>query len=71
MDQVQTLLTISATAILITLSIIGYFLKIVHNDVRGVVSEVGKLKGKVELIDQPAKFKECKIGKESTYYPYC
>jgi hypothetical protein len=37
--------------------IIGYFLKIVHNDVRKNTEEQGKLKGKIELVEQEARLK--------------
>lgn len=38
-------------------SIIGYFLKILHNDVRKNTEEQGKLKGKIELVEQEARLK--------------
>jgi hypothetical protein len=44
---------IIGTAVLI----IGYFLKIVHNDVRKNTEEQGKLKGKIELVEQEARLK--------------
>lgn len=37
--------------------IIGYFLKIVHNDVRKTVEDTGKLKGKIELVEQENRLK--------------
>ena len=37
--------------------IIGYFLKIVHTDVRKNTEEQGKLKGKIELVEQEARLK--------------
>jgi len=37
--------------------IIGYFLKIVHNDVRKNTEEQGKLKGKIELVEQESRLK--------------
>jgi hypothetical protein len=37
--------------------IIGYFLKIVHNDVRKNTEEIGKQKGKIELVEQEARLK--------------
>ena len=40
-----------------TVLIIGYFLKIVHNDVRKNTEEQGKLKGKIELVEQEARLK--------------
>jgi hypothetical protein len=44
---------IIGTAVLI----IGYFLKIVHNDVRKNTEEQGKLKGKIELVEQENRLK--------------
>lgn len=37
--------------------IIGYFLKIVHTDVRKNTEEQGKLKGKIELVEQESRLK--------------
>jgi hypothetical protein len=37
--------------------IIGYFLRIVHNDVRKNTEEQGKLKGKIELVQQESRMK--------------
>jgi len=37
--------------------IIGYFLRLVHNDVRKNTEEQGKLKGKIELVEQEARLK--------------
>jgi uncharacterized protein YsxB (DUF464 family) len=44
---------IIGTAVLI----IGYFLKIIHTDVRKNTEEQGKLKGKIELVEQEARLK--------------
>jgi hypothetical protein len=44
---------IIGTAVLI----IGYFLKIVHSDVRKNTEELGKLKGKIELVEQENRLK--------------
>jgi hypothetical protein len=38
-------------------AIIGYFLKMVHNDVRSNTESLGKLKGKIELVEQEARLK--------------
>lgn len=38
--------------ILILFSIIGYFLKVVHSDVKFAVAESGKNKGRIELVEQ-------------------
>jgi hypothetical protein len=37
--------------------IIGYFLKIIHSDVRKNTEEYGKLKGKIELVEQENRLK--------------
>jgi hypothetical protein len=38
-------------------AIIGYFLMIVHSDVRKNTEEIGKQKGKIELVEQEARLK--------------
>jgi hypothetical protein len=38
-------------------AIIGYFLKMVHNDVRTNTEGLGKLKGKIELVEQESRLK--------------
>ena len=38
-------------------AIIGYFLRIVHNDVRKTTEDMGKLKGKIELVEQENRLK--------------
>jgi hypothetical protein len=44
------LLGIAGAVILILFTIIGYFLKIVHNDAKNAVIDAGKNKGAIELI---------------------
>lgn len=39
------------------ITVIGYFLKIVHGDVRKNTEEQGKLKGKIELVEQESRLK--------------
>jgi hypothetical protein len=53
MTSGEVMMFILATAI----AIIGYFLKIVHTDVRKNTEEQGKLKGKIELVEQEARLK--------------
>lgn len=48
----QTLLEIAGGLILILLAILGYFLKVVHNDVKSAIIEAGKNKGRIELVEQ-------------------
>lgn len=38
--------------IIILFSIIGYFLKVLHGDIKFAVSESGKNKGRIELVEQ-------------------
>jgi len=38
-------------------TIFGYFLKIIHGDVRKNTEEQGKLKGKIELVQQESQIK--------------
>lgn len=38
--------------ILLLFAIIGFFLKIVHGDIKKAVEEVGKNKGRIELVEQ-------------------
>lgn len=47
-----TLIAVSAVV-----AIIGYFLKLVHSDVRRTTEDMGKLKGKIELVDQENRLK--------------
>lgn len=52
--------TTIALAIFITgtiFTIFGYFLKIIHADVRKSTEELGKLKGKIELVQQETQIK--------------
>ena len=53
MTSAEVMMFILATAI----TIIGYFLKIVHSDVRKNTEEQGKLKGKIELVEQENRLK--------------
>jgi hypothetical protein len=38
--------------ILVLFSIIAYFLKVLHGDIKYAVNEVGKNKGRIELVEQ-------------------
>jgi hypothetical protein len=49
----EVMMFILATAV----GIIGYFLKIVHSDVRKNTEEQGRLKGKIELVEQENRLK--------------
>lgn len=48
MTSTDLLLTISMTS----MAIIGYFLKTIHGDLKKCIEDVGKLKGKIELVQQ-------------------
>jgi hypothetical protein len=51
--SITIILFISGTV----LTIFGYFLKIIHGDVRKNTEEQGKLKGKIELVQQENQIK--------------
>jgi archaellum component FlaC len=48
MTSTDLLLTVSMTS----LGIVGYFLKTIHSDLKKCIEDVGKLKGKIELVQQ-------------------
>ena len=61
---------IAFTVITILISGIGYFLKSLHSDLRSVMNEQksiienqGRLKGKIELVDNESRFKYDAIEK--------
>jgi hypothetical protein len=37
--------------------VIGYFLRMIHSDVRNNTESLGKLKGKIELVEQESRLK--------------
>jgi hypothetical protein len=43
--------------LIVASGIIGYFLKMVHTDVRKATEDLGKLKGKIELVEQESRLK--------------
>jgi peptidoglycan hydrolase CwlO-like protein len=58
------------TIITVLLSAIGYFLKGVHSEIKAVVdeqkkiiSDVGTLRGKIDLVDNEARFRSDSIEK--------
>lgn len=46
------ILAVTGAFVLILFSVIGFFLKIVHSDVKRAVEESGKNKGRIELVEQ-------------------
>jgi len=48
MTPTDLLLTISMTSI----GVVGYFLKTLHSDLKCCIEKVGKLEGKIELVQQ-------------------
>lgn len=50
-------LTIGLFITSIVFAIFGYFLKMIHSDVRKNTEEQGKLKGKIELVQQENQIK--------------
>ena len=58
------------TIITVLLSAIGYFIKGVHGDIKAIVdeqkkiiSDVGALRGKIDLVDNEARFRSDSIEK--------
>jgi hypothetical protein len=45
--------------------IVGYFLRMIHSDLREVVEDVGKLKGKIELVEQESRLKYQSIQEQT------
>ena len=43
--------------LVVAVGIIGYFLKMIHSDVRNNTESLGKLKGKIELVEQESRLK--------------
>ncbi len=37
--------------------VLGYFLRMIHTDVRNNTESLGKLKGKIELVEQESRLK--------------
>jgi len=58
-------ITITGSIFSLLFIVIGYFLKTVHNDVRINTSDNGKLKGKVELLEQKSS-SDLKLMQEMT-----
>ena len=63
-DIVMAFNEIAFTVITVLMSVIGYFLKGLHTDLKVVVEEQkkiietqGRLKGKIELVDNESRFK--------------
>ena len=61
---------VAFTVITVLISMIGYFLKNLHSDLKNVMKEQkdiienqGKLKGKIELVDNESRFKYDAIEK--------
>lgn len=52
MMDLYTLLQIAGALILLLVGILGYFLRIVHSDVKSSLLESGKNKGRIELVQQ-------------------
>jgi hypothetical protein len=52
-----TTLTIALFIAGTVFAIFGYFLKMIHSDVRKNTEELGKLKGKIELVQQETQIK--------------
>ena len=55
MDTITITITLFITGTIFC--IFGYFLKMIHGDVRKNTEEQGKLKGKIELVQQESQIK--------------
>jgi hypothetical protein len=52
MDPVSLTLTVAGSVILLLLTILGFFLARVITDVKDNTTEIGKNKGRIELVEQ-------------------
>lgn len=43
--------------LVVVTGVIGYFLRMIHSDVRTNTESLGKLKGKIELVEQESRLK--------------
>ena len=43
--------------LVVVTGVLGYFLRMIHTDVRTNTESLGKLKGKIELVEQEARLK--------------
>jgi hypothetical protein len=50
--NMEFVLAIAGVIITLLVSILGYFLKLVHSDLKLVMVEAGKNKGRIELVEQ-------------------
>lgn len=48
----NTLLGISGVVVMLLLAVIGYFLRTLHGDVKQLIMETGKNKGRIELVEK-------------------
>lgn len=61
----MTTIEILVSGLTASMGIIGYFLRIVHNDVRRNTEENGRLKGKIELVEQENRLKYTAIQEQT------
>lgn len=61
----MTTIEILVSGLTASMGIIGYFLRIVHNDVRKNTEENGRLKGKIELVEQENRLKYTAIQEQT------
>ena len=52
LELAETIISIAGGIIGILLFLLGYFLKIIHSDTKKAIEEVGKNKGRIELVEQ-------------------
>lgn len=51
-EILNIVLTIAGVMIITLIGTIGYFLRIVHSDTKRAIEDVGKNKGRIELVEQ-------------------
>lgn len=51
-EVLHFLLGVAGSVIMVLFAIIGYFLRVIHADVKFAVQETGKNKGRIELVEQ-------------------
>lgn len=52
LELAETIIGIAGAIIGLLLLILGYFLKVIHTDAKKAMEEVGKNKGRIELVEQ-------------------
>jgi len=62
MDIFALVLTVGGSFIALSFTIIGFFLKTLHSDVRRNTEETGKNKGRIELVESKSNLELTKLS---------